>query len=413
MRRVSSNMHMMDFQHSLNIRNNKLNSVKMGISSQSKINDLRNDPIAAAHSSRLSSSIRQIDRYDRNISHTQAKFAIAEGFMSRGIEVMQRLKELNVQASQGTYNKDDLKIMAGEVDQLLKELISIGNGKDADGTSLFSGERTNIDPFEVLTGHVEGKDGVSITEVRYNGTYSKNKVEISENSFIRENFPGNQVFWAENQSIYTTVDGTSYVSTDDSVITIDGVDIPVTRGDNINTIIEKINNSDAGVRASLDPVYNSLIINTTTPHQLMIQDSGNTLEALGVLAPNKLDPPNNYSDFARVSGGSLFDAVVSLRDNMLKGDVDSLGGRNLGQLELAYDSLVTSQSELGALDERLNIKKATLAINKENFTAFNSTLTDIDMAEAITEMNMLQYVQQASFSLAGKMFKNTLMDYIR
>ena len=122
MRRISTNMPQQDFSYSMKIRNDRLNSVKMGISSQSSISDLRNDPIAAAHSTRLQSSIRHIDRYDRNIAHSQAKYAVAEGFMSSGIDIMQRLKELNVQASQGTYNKDDLKIMAGEVDQLLSAL---------------------------------------------------------------------------------------------------------------------------------------------------------------------------------------------------------------------------------------------------------------------------------------------------
>ena len=74
--------------------------------------------------------------------------------MASGIDIMQRLKELNVQASQGTYNKDDLKIMASEVDQLLGELISIANGRDSDGSTIFSGEKTNLEPFEVLTGRI-------------------------------------------------------------------------------------------------------------------------------------------------------------------------------------------------------------------------------------------------------------------
>ncbi len=225
MRRISTNMPNQDFRHSMSVRNNRLNSVKMGISSQSNISDLRNDPIAAAHSTRFKSHIRHIERFDRNISHTQAKYAVAEGYMSRGLDIMQRLKELNVQSAQGTYNSDDLKIMATEVDQLLGELITIANGRDADGTTIFSGERTNIEPFETLQGHVEGKDGISITEVNYNGSLSQNRVEISENSFVKENFPGNDVFWAENQTVYSSVDASTYIATDDSTLSINGIGI--------------------------------------------------------------------------------------------------------------------------------------------------------------------------------------------
>ncbi len=413
MRRISTNMPNQDFQNSMSIRNNRLNSLKTGISSQSKISDLRNDPIAAAHSTRLKSNIRQIDRFDRNIAHSQSKYAIAEGFMASGIDIMQRLKELNVQASQGTYNKDDLKIMASEVDQLLGELISIANGRDSDGSTIFSGEKTNLEPFEVLTGHVEGKDGVSITEVNYVGSLSNNKVEISENTFIKDNFPGNEVFWAENQSIFSSVNGSTYVATENSDISINGVKIKITEGDNVHTIIDKINKSDVAVKASLDPVYNSLVLNTTSPHQLMIEESGNSLEKLGILAPNHLAPPNNYSNSSKVSGGSLFDSVIKLRDNLLKGDVDAIGSQNLGQMELAYNNLISAQAELGSLSERLYIKSDSLALNKENYSNFNSQLTDIDMTKAIVEMNMLEYAQKASFQIAGKMFKTSLMDFIR
>ncbi|QEN05819.1 flagellar hook-associated protein 3 [Thiospirochaeta perfilievii] len=413
MRRISTNMPNQDFRYSLSVRNDKLNSVKNGISGQSKITDLRNDPIAAAHSTRLTSNIRHIDRYERNIAHTQEKYAIAEGYMSSGIDVMQRLKELNVQASQGTYNKEDLKIMASEVDQLLGELITIANGRDSDGSTIFSGERSDVEPFEVLMGHVEGKSGVSITEVNYTGTLSNNIVEISENSYVKENFPGNEVFWAENQTVYSSVDSSTYIATEDSNLSINGVDIGITSGDNVHTIIDKINKSDVAVRASLDPVYNSLVLNTTSPHQLMIEDSGNSMESLGILAPNNLAPPNNYNNSARVSGGSLFDAVISLRDNMLKGDVDSIGSKNLGQMELAFNNLTAKQAELGSLDERLNLRSDSLAYTKESNSNFNSLLTDIDMSEAIIEMNMLEYAQKASYQLAGKMFKTSLMDYIR
>jgi len=264
-----------------------------------------------------------------------------------------------------------------------------------------------------LTGHVEGKDGVSITEVNYTGSLTKNRVEISENSFVKDNFPGNEVFWAENQTVYSSVDSSTYIVTEDSNISINGTNIPLTEGDNVHTIIDKINKSDVAVKASLDPVYNSLVLNTTSPHQLMIEDSGSSLESLGILAPNSLTPPNNYNNSAKVSGGSLFDAVISLRDNMLKGDVGAIGSQNLGQMELAFNNLTSAQAELGALDERLNIRSESLALNRENYSNFNSELTDIDMTEAIVEMNMLDYAQKASYQLAGKMFKTSLMDFIR
>ena len=82
-------------------------------------------------------------------------------------------------------------------------------------------------------------------------------------------------------------------------------------------------------------------------------------------------------------------------------------------MELAFNNIVSAQAELGSLDERLNLRSDSLALNKENYQNFNSSLTDIDMTKAIVEMNMLEYAQKASFQVAGKMFQTSLMDFIR
>lgn len=413
MRRISTNMANIDMQHSLMTRNRRLNNVQNGIATQSRINELRNDPIAAAHATRLSSHLTHIERYTENIGATQAKFDIAEGYMSEAVDIMQRLKELNVQAAQGTYNRDDLKVMAGEVDQLLDELVSVANARDADGTAIFSGEKTNTPPFRIIKGSVEGMEGVTITSLEYMGTLSKNEVEISENVYIRENFPGNEVFWAENQSVYSEVDAADYIAREDSSIFIDGVEIQLKEGDNIYRVMDKINNSNASVKAELDPVSNALVLNTTVAHQLMIEENGSALEELGILAGDGSEPPRNYSLSSSVYGGSLFDVVINLRDNMLKGDVDALGTSSLKGMESALNNIVNVQAELGSLHERMNIRQTALGKEAVNVTGNKSRLTDIDMTEAVVEMNMLDYVQKASFQVAGKILKPTLMDFLR
>jgi hypothetical protein len=66
------------------------------------------------------------------------------------------------------------------------------------------------------------------------------------------------------------------------------------------------------VKASLDPVRNSLVIETTVTHQLMIEDvgDGTRLKRPGIVSGNGR-PPAELAQDARVSGGSLFDMVIS------------------------------------------------------------------------------------------------------
>ena len=51
--------------------------------------------------------------------------------------------------------------------------------------------------------------------------------------------------------------------------------------------------------------------------------------------------------------------------------------------------------------------------NNLNVTALVSREGDIDITKAITDMKMMEYVNQATLSNAGKMYSSTLLDYMR
>ena len=67
-------------------------------------------------------------------------------------------------------------------------------------------------------------------------------------------------------------------------------------GDNIQAVIAKINESGAGVKAKLDPVKNSLVLQTTSPHQLWIEDigEGTVMQDLGILSGRSDLPPAQF-----------------------------------------------------------------------------------------------------------------------
>lgn len=415
MRRVSTNMPNTDMQYQMRLRDSRLSEMQRGIGSSRRLNNLRDDPIAAAHSTRYSSHITHLDRYTANIGTARGEYSLAETAMDQSVEVVQRLRELAVQGSNGTYSGDDLTYMATEVNELLSELMTMGNTRSADGRALFGGNDTLGDPFFAMKGRVKGIEGSVITEVKYSGNIVENQTEISEGTRIDLNFAGNKVFWADNQQVFARRDVLDYVATEDGSFSIDGKEIRVKAGDNIHGIISRINDSDLAVKASLDPVTNSMTLESTVPHQIWMDESPNSrvLKDIGLIAETGSRPPENLHPDVVVGGGSLFDTVIALRDSLLSGDQEAVGGRILGSLDKSLGNLLNNMSDLGARSERLDHSSARIDNERMNVLAMNSKITDLDMTEAITNLKMVEYTQKAAYQSASKILQSNLMDFLR
>ena len=327
---------------------------------------------------------------------------------------MQRVRELAVGGASGTYTPDDLKNMATEVNELLKELVQNANAVGPDGNTLFSGTRTKGVAFDVVMGNVPGANEALIENVRYNGNVGINKVEVDENAYLEVDSSGNKTFWAEPQRLMGQRDLSSWQALEDGVIGIDGVEVKVSSGDNVYALAAKINDSGVAVKAEIDPVTGGLNLTTTDSHQIWLEDkSGSSLSDIGMIKDKSQLPPYNIGNGVRVSGGSLFDSVIALRDAMLRGDNESIGGRVLGTIDQGISNLTTRLAKSGSDYERAvnNIERSKT--NNLNVTALVSREGDIDITKAITDMKMMEYVNQATLSNAGKMYSSTLLDYMR
>ena len=98
---------------------------------------------------------------------------------------------------------------------------------------------------------------------------------------------------------------------------------------------------------------------------------------------------------------------------MLRGDQEAIGGRVLGSLDCAVNNLVTRIAESGAEYERAvnNIERNSLtALNVTNMISREG---DLDFTKAVTDMKMMEYVQQATLSTAGRLYSSSLLNYMR
>ena len=414
MHRISSAMNNIDTQSALRLQESRLNSANNQIGSKRRIQQLRDDPVAAGHLVRYQSYLTRVNNFEKNAKTLTDEFALREGYMNNSLEIMHRVRELAVTGANGIYTKEDMSNMAVEVDELLKELIQNANAISSDGNALFGGTNTKATPFEVEMGNVQGSGVPLIESVRYNGNIDTNKVEVDENKYLDVDNAGNRAFWAEKQQIFGGRDASAWQAASDSVVSIDGVKININAGDNVYALAAKINDSGAAVRASIDPVSNGLNFETTDARQLWIQDvSGNVLNELGIVKDSSQKPPYNLGNSVKVSGGSMFDVVIAFRDALLKGDTESVGGRILGSLDKGIDSLVTRVAKSGSAYERAQNNALRNSSTALNVTQQVSREGDLDYTKAITDLKMLDYTYQATLSNAGKMYSSTLLNYMR
>ncbi len=414
MHRISSQMNNTNTQSSLRLQESRLNRANNQIGSQQKILQLRDDPLAAGHLVRYQSYLNRINTFEKNALTLSDEFSVREGYMTDSLDIMQRVRELAVTGANGIYGKDDMKNMAVEVDELLKALIQNANAVNQDGNSVFAGTNTKAQAFDIEMGNVEGSGTPLIQNVKYNGNIDVNQIEVDEHKYLINDNAGNKTFWAENQQVFGARDASAWQASSDNIIMVDGVQIKINAGDNIYAVVAKINDSAAAVRASVDPIRNSLNLATTDARQLWVSDvQGTTLNELGIVKDSSQRPPYNFGDGVRVSGGSMFDTVIALRNALLTGDQEAIGGRVLGSLDMGINSLVTRISESGSQYERAQLNATRNSKMALDVTGMVSREGDLDFTKAITDLKMLDYTNQATLSQAGKMYNSTLLNYMR
>ncbi len=413
MRRVSSDFMNNDMQYWLRRTEDNMASMQSRLSRQERIESPRDDPMAAARAVRYESFVGRLQRYEENVLYTKDRAAIAEGYMRQSEDIMQRIRELAITGATGTYTKQDTAAMAVEVDQLLAELVNLGNARGPDGDFLFAGDKAKTEPFRIVSGFAEGSGGATTVGVEYIGGLGTPKAEIAEAAYLPMNLPGDEVFWSERQRIASSADASGFRVMEETSIIIDGQGITLRPGDTVQAIIASINDSGVAVKASLDPVKNSLVLEATEAHRVRLEDGqgGKVLSDLGILSGSRV--PSDYAPTATVSGGSLFDSVISLRDALNKGDFIDVGGRVLASIDAGMENMGRRLAEAGAMVERLDA--AALRLNREipDVTKLLAAEKDLDMTQAITDFKMMEYAHTASLQMAGRVLPKSLLDFLR
>ena len=114
------------------------------LSSGSRINSAADDPAGLAISSKLTSQILGLDQAARNANDAISMVQTADGAMAEVDSMLQRMRELTVQAATGTNTSAELTILNTEFESLEAEIHSISTNTQWNGTNILDGSLGQI-----------------------------------------------------------------------------------------------------------------------------------------------------------------------------------------------------------------------------------------------------------------------------
>ena len=109
------------------------------LSSGEKINRAGDDASGLSISEKMRSQIRGLNQASRNIGDAISFTSVAEGYLQETTDVLQRIRELAVQASNGVYSDEDRMQIQVEVSQLVAEVDRIASSAQFNGMNLLTG----------------------------------------------------------------------------------------------------------------------------------------------------------------------------------------------------------------------------------------------------------------------------------
>ncbi len=170
----------------LNTNLGNLTSVEQELATGKRINSPSDDPVATASVMRYNNDIALDNQFTRTAGDAKSRLDAADTALSSLTDVMQRVRELTVQAGSGTLNATDLTAIGNELNQLVGQAVQIGNTK-VGNQYIFAGTKTTTVPFAPVGGAVPAS-------VAFNGDSNPINVPTGQGTQTRVNVDGNATF---------------------------------------------------------------------------------------------------------------------------------------------------------------------------------------------------------------------------
>ena len=367
---INTNMSAQVASNSMTRNERSMTSTMERLSTGLRINSAKDDAAGLAISSKMTSQIRGLNQAVRNANDAISMIQVAEGAMKEVTNMVQRMRELAVQAISDSNTSNDRGALNNEYKQLSAEIARIGENTQWNGTNILDGSRTNS-VFQI------GANADQTIAVDF-GNLASNNISTS----LGNN--GNHAVTITFSEALATDDVVSYKVTAADGSTSQGF----ASGGFINWSAA---NSNVGL--SDIEVFPTDAIDSSTGNLTSHFTGSNSGTSMVVFGEN-------------TGAISLSDVKVTRGMHVAVVGTDILtsvnAGSSLSYLDRMIDLVNSARAGLGASMSRLEYAGDNLQNVSQNSSAARSRVLDADYASETTELARTQIIQQASTAMLAQ-----------
>lgn len=453
---VNTNIASINTRRSLLHSQGRLEKSFARLSSGLRINTAGDDAAGLAISERFTSQIRGLGQAVRNANDAISLAQVAEGALTESTNILQRMRELAIQAANDINSAADREALNDEIVQLQDELDRIGDNTTFNGTKLLDGSFVDaffhVGAFARQTVRVRIRDARAIAigrQATQTGTIVTNTPIVADDLLIngvtvRATVPADDPLSTANADSSAiakaaaindttefhgvtakplpteyiapgpitqgTLDNVNNIVINGQIIT--GIDLEAS--DANDTLVRAINEvfPETGVAASLD-VNGRLRLVAEDGRNIEVAFNGTGDVLTGVTNTVQTAQLNLYSeDQYELSGndetkiGFIDNELVGVNANEAVSTVNVLtrfdANEAILRLDRALSQITRDRAELGAVTNRMQSTLANLTTIIEASEASRSRIRDTDFAEESSALARNQIVQQAGVSILSQ-----------
>ncbi|UKS55530.1 flagellin [Exiguobacterium acetylicum] len=161
--RITNNVQALKAYRNLSINQTNVKTTMDKLSSGQKINRGADDAAGLAISEKMRNRLKALDKAEQNVLDGVSMIQTAEGGLSETHNLLQRMRELAVQAGNGTLATEDRTAIQEEINQLTNEVSRIAKTTQFNGKELLSGKFNDADNALFIQTNAGANEGISIT----------------------------------------------------------------------------------------------------------------------------------------------------------------------------------------------------------------------------------------------------------
>lgn len=363
--------------------NKSMETAMERLSTGLRINTAADDAAGVAIASRLTAEIRGTNQAIRNAMDGQALIDTAEGAHNEVQNILQRMREIAVQAANDTNSSVDRTSLQAEMTQLTEEIDRIAatttwsgvfllNGDGADGAISSTADATNTFNFQISSGT--------------SGAFDTLDVAIKAIDARSLGVGGTASAATINFGTLTAADANASAS--------------VTAAGTITLVAE----DDAAAAANTEKFTFTVDGGSTLTYDFFTHgvDKGYDTETLSSLTASFVQFLEDNLDTNTYSFSVNAGAVTINKRNSV--DISNNGNAQtaINSIDDALEELNTQRANLGAFSNRLDNTVANLTNISTNLEAGRSRIQDADFAAESTNLAKSQILQQASMAMLAQ-----------